>query len=112
RNDEAVEQARKALEIMNYGIGQKILANALYAKWADMVLEGNGNSAEQYFQEALQYYPYLDLVMAYSGSMPAGKNLAKALSTVKGVSINAKAEDGSTALLIATNRNRFETVKN
>ena len=111
QSDEAIEQARKALEIMDYGIGRRILASALYSKWANLVLEGNHNSPEKYFQEAQQYYPYLDLVMAYDGSMPAGNNLVKALSTVKGISINARADDGSTALLIATNRNRYETVK-
>jgi tetratricopeptide (TPR) repeat protein len=111
RNDEAITQAHAALEIMNYGVGQRILAMALYRKWADMVTQGNEIGAEKYFQEAWENYPQLNDVMAYGASVPTGERLAKALITKKGVSIDARAEDGSTALLIATNRNRAQTVK-
>ncbi|MEO6919499.1 MAG: ankyrin repeat domain-containing protein [Collimonas sp.] len=111
RNDEAIVQAREALKIMNYGMARRTLASALYRKWADMVVKGNDASAEKYFQEALEINPRLDQVMAYSASLPAGEHLAKALSTRKGVSIDSRAEDGSTALLIATNRGRTQLVQ-
>lgn len=111
RNDEAITQARAALKIMDYGVGRRILAMALYRKWADMVMQGKEAGAEKYFREAWEIYPRLNEVMAYGASVPGGERLAKALITKKGVSIDAPAEDGSTALLIATNRNRAQTVK-
>lgn len=111
RNDEAVAQARAALKIMDYGIGRQILANALYGKWADMVAEGKEAAAEPYFQEAKAINPRLDDVMVYGASMPKGERLAKALIAKKGISIDAKVDDGSTALLVATNLNRAPTVR-
>mgnify|MGYP001073822252 CR=1 FL=1 len=111
RNDEAIEQASAALKIMNYRFAQKALAWALYRKWAGMVTQGKEAGAEEYFQAALTIDPKLDQVMAYGGSEPAGANLAKALSTKKGVSIDSRAEDGSTALLLATNLNRVKLVQ-
>jgi len=111
RNDEAINQARSALKIMNYGMGRKTLAMALYRKWADMVAQGNEEAGEKYFLEAWKIYPQLNKVMVYGASMPKGKQLAKALMAKKGVSINACVEDGSTALLVATNLNRVQTVK-
>lgn len=111
RNDEAIEQARLALKIMDYGIGERTLAKALYRKWADMVVQGNAKTGEVYFQEAFNIFPSLSEVMAYGASEPAGEHLAKALVSEKGVSIDAQTEDGSTALLIATNRNRVNRVK-
>jgi ankyrin repeat protein len=111
RNDEAIAQASAALKIMNYRFAQKALAWALYRKWAGMVTQGKEAGAEEYFQAALTIDPKLDQVMAYGGSEPAGANLAKALSTKKGVSIDSRAEDGSTALLLATNLNRVKLVQ-
>ncbi|MEM4987538.1 ankyrin repeat domain-containing protein [Collimonas sp. H4R21] len=111
RNDEAIEQANAALKIMDYGVGRRILAYALYRKWADMVAQDAGNDAEKYFQSALAIDPRLEQIMAYGGSEPAGAPLAKALSTRKGVSIDSRGEDGSTALLLATNLNRVKLVQ-
>ncbi|BBI99900.1 hypothetical protein FGKAn22_15930 [Ferrigenium kumadai] len=111
RNDEAIIQARLALNIMNYGMGEQTLAMALYRKWADMVAQGNAKNGEVYFQEAFKIFPVLSEVMAYGASSPVGENLAKALVSEKGISIDAQAEDGSTALLIATNRNRVNQVR-
>jgi Tfp pilus assembly protein PilF len=111
RNDEAIEQANAALRVMDYGVGRRILAFAIYRKWADMVAQGAGTGAEKYFQTALAIDPQLDQVMAYGGSEPTGAPLAKALSTKKGVSIDSRAEDGSTALLLATNLNRVKLVQ-
>lgn len=113
RNDEAIKQARVALQLMSYGIGERVLATALYRKWADLVAQGNIKDGEKYFQEAYGIFPDLNWIMAYAASDISGAtgNLAKSLSTDKGVSIDARAEDGSTALLIATNRNRAQTVR-
>ena len=111
RNDEAIKQARAAIKIMDYGVGERTLAKALYRKWADLVVQGNSQVAEQYFQEAHGIFPSLTWIMAFGASDIACENLAKALATNKGVSINSRAEDGSTALLIATNKNKAKTVK-
>jgi len=111
RNDEAIAQARLALKIMDYGIGERTLATALYRKWADLVVHGKASEGEPYYQEAYNIYPSLSWIMAYGASDLAGENLAKALVSEKGVSIDARAEDGSTALLIATNLNRVKQVK-
>ena len=110
RYDEALEEIRTALQIMNYGNGQRILADALYGKWADLVAEGKPN-ADRYFDEARKIKPDLDDVMAYGAALPSGERLARALIT-KWVSIDARARiDGSTALLIATNRGSVPNVK-
>lgn len=111
RNDEAIVQARLALKIMDYGVGERILAMALYRKWADLVALGNAAEGERYFQKASAIYPQLNEVMAYGASVPAGERLARALMAQKGLSIDARVDDGSTAILIATNRNRVETVQ-
>ena len=110
RYDEAISQARSALQIMDYGIGRRALATALCRKWAALVANGAGGDAEQYFTEASAVYPPLNEIMAYGASSPGGEQLTKAL-IMKGVSIDAQAEDGSTALLIATNRNREKVVQ-
>lgn len=110
RNDDAIEQARTALNIMHYGVGERILAMALYGKWANLVARGNDNGGERYFNEAQRIRPNLKEVMAYGASLASGNELANALIK-KGVSIDSPAEDGSTALLIATNRNRVEVVR-
>ncbi len=110
RNDEALKEIRTALRIMDYGNGRLTLADALYGKWADLVAEGNPD-ADRYFDEARRIKPDLDDVMAYGAALPAGERLAKALVT-KWVSIDARARvDGSTALLIATNRGSTPNVK-
>lgn len=111
RNDEAITQARAALQIMDYGVGKRTLAMALYRKWADMVVQGKARDGEKYFQEAFEIFPQLTEVMAYGASEPAGEHLAKALIAKKRVSVDARAEDGSTALLIAINRNRVNVVQ-
>lgn len=111
RNDEAITQARAALNIMDYGVGHRILAMALYRKWGEVLaLKPSDDTAEKYFLEAQENYPQLNLAMAYGASVPGAKHLAEALIH-KGVSIDSQAEDGSTALLIATNLNRDSVVK-
>jgi tetratricopeptide (TPR) repeat protein len=110
RYDEAIEEVHTALGIMNFGMGRLILADALYGKWAELVAEGRPD-ANRYFEEARKIKPDLDDVMAYRAALPTGERLAKALVT-KGVSVDARTRiDGSTALLIATNRGSAPTVR-
>lgn len=112
RFDEALARAREALRIMDYPVGRTILAMCLYAKWADLVVTKKRpeSEAQKYFDEAFRIFPNLDLVMAYEGARAKGKALAQLLKS-KGVSIDAKAEDGSTALLIACNRGWEDAVR-
>jgi Flp pilus assembly protein TadD len=111
RNDEALAEARATLAIMDYTIGHHMLAMILYAKWADLVSEGKVNAAEPYFREAEGIHPDLDDVMVTRGATEKGEKLAKALIALKGVSIDARYKDGTTALLLATNKNRVATVR-
>ena len=111
--DEAIEYAVKALEIMNYGQARATLAYALYSKWADLVMNQGvvEEDAKEYLAQAYQLYPNVDLVMAYRGSRNNGGDLARALKS-KGVSIDARVEDGSTALIIASNAGQTNAVRN
>src|SRR6185312_9772624 len=86
-------------------------AMVLYAKWADLVSEGKLDAAEAFFREAQAINPNLDDVMVYGGATEMGEKLAKALIARKGVSIDARVEDGTTALLLATNKGRPATVR-
>ncbi|MBF0552113.1 MAG: ankyrin repeat domain-containing protein [Deltaproteobacteria bacterium] len=109
--DEAIKYAREALRIMNYGVGRKILACCLCAKSADLVInhKGKEDEAQKYFDEAFQVFPHLDVVMAYGGSEPNGVALVKYL-IMKGISVDGRTEDGSTALMIAANWGRTDVV--
>jgi tetratricopeptide (TPR) repeat protein len=111
RHDDAITEARKALEIMDYGVGRRILAMALYRKWAEWIAAGKGIEGEAFLLEASELHPQLDAVMAYGAATEAGEQLTHALITHKNISIDARAEDGSTALLIATNTGRVAVVK-
>jgi tetratricopeptide (TPR) repeat protein len=112
RFDEAIAYAREALSIMNYGAGRHILALCLYGKWADVIINQKRpeSEAQKYYDEAFRLDPELDLVMAYEGSYAKGKALVQLLKS-KGVSVDAKAEDGSTALMIASNTGRIDAVR-
>lgn len=50
--DESIEYSRKALSIMNYGVGRNTLALGLYGKWASLVAKRHNLEAEKYFDEA------------------------------------------------------------
>jgi hypothetical protein len=92
---------------MDYGVGRRILAMCLDAKWADLVgtQKKPGSEVQKYLDGTFRISPDLDNVMIYEEAYAKGKALAQLLKS-KGVSIDAKAEDGSTALLIASNRGR------
>ncbi len=55
----AIENSKKALQIMNFGMGKYILACALYTKWAKLQdMPSNKNRAEKYLEQAWMLYPY------------------------------------------------------
>jgi tetratricopeptide (TPR) repeat protein len=111
RHDDAIAEARKTLELLDYGVGRRFLAMALYRKWGAMVAEGKANEAEAYFVEAQSNHPSLDHVMADGASHASGEQLARALMESKGISIDAQNERGATALSIAVRNQRPEVVK-
>lgn len=112
RFDDAIFYAREALRIMDYGVGRETLACSLYSKWADLIVNQKKpqSEAQKYYDEAFRLYPDLDLVMAYEGSHAKGKALVELLKS-KGVSVDARAEDGSTALMLASNTGRLDAVR-
>jgi tetratricopeptide (TPR) repeat protein len=111
--DEAVQRAREALGLMDDGPGRILLASVLLSKWADVLAKQppDRTRAEAYFREAVTVFPNLDRVMVYDGSEGGTEGMIRALVVNKKVSINARNENGSTALLIATTRNRAPVVK-
>ena len=111
RYNEAIRQAHAALRIMDYGVAHYTLAMALYLKWARIVERGESANAEKYFQEAYENYPYINVIMTRGALVRGGRNLIKALSEKKGVSINAVNAHGSTALLLATIWGRTKVVR-
>ena len=95
---------------MNYPVGRQLLAKASYCRWGELMAQGREAEAEPYFREAQSIQPNLNNVMVYDGSTPNGERLARTLLK-KGVSIDARADDGSTALLLAVNRNFPDAVR-
>ncbi len=61
--DEAIDHARKALSIMDYGVGREVLALALYGKWASLSANGHSTDGEPYFTEAYALEPDLNQVV-------------------------------------------------
>ncbi len=62
--DEAIKNSRKALEIMNYEIGELVLACALYTKWASFLnYPEKQEEAKKYFDQAWSIYPNLNEVI-------------------------------------------------
>jgi tetratricopeptide (TPR) repeat protein len=62
--DGAIKKGRKAIQIMNYGMGRFILSCSLYTKWA--ILKDNPITtlqAQEYFDEAWSIYPYPEKVI-------------------------------------------------
>ena len=62
--DGAIENASKALSLMDYGMGRFTLACALYTKWAR--LQGDpatSHEAQPYFDRAWALYPYPEKVV-------------------------------------------------
>lgn len=59
--DGAIENSKKALQVMNYDMGKFILACALYTKWAVFNdIPSNQDDGQDYFDQAWSIYPYLN----------------------------------------------------
>lgn len=80
--DEAENHARKALSIMNYGVGRNVLALTLYGKWAKAVFEGRPEQGEAFFIEAYRLKPDLnDVVSRFNTSAESVKSLVPIVSS-------------------------------
>ena len=111
RHDEAIAEARAALAIMRYGAAYQTLSWNLYAKWAELIAAGKRTEARPYFDEAHQIKPDLEGVMVGAAPYVRWQPIARALVKEKGISIDVRDKEGSTALLIAVNTNRNDAVK-
>ncbi len=82
--DGAIKNARKALELMDYGVGRFALAAALYTKWAQLERD-NADSVEsqKYFREASALYPQVDQVIRRTEKYEYTKITAQALRKMK-----------------------------
>ncbi len=64
--DRAIEYGRKALELMDFGMGHRVLAKAYYGKGFDFLLNNNQTDVSiDYFKLAIEHYP--DYADAYFG---------------------------------------------
>ncbi len=63
--DSAINQAEKAIQIMDYGIARTTLAAAYYAKWA--TLPPNDQSASIYYKKANKLQPNVNRIKGYCG---------------------------------------------
>ncbi len=112
--DKAIEYAKKSLQAMDYGVGHKILAECLYAKWADLIINHKGDdvTAQKLFDSAYMNFPDLNHIMVNEGSYAIRKSLVLALKE-KSVSIDARTGtlSNSTALNIAANTGRTDAVE-
>lgn len=80
--DRAIEKAREALAIMDYGYARETLALALYAKWATMVVKHHdANGGQKYFEQAQRIYPSLAWVRQESRCCPTLRIILEALAT-------------------------------
>jgi tetratricopeptide (TPR) repeat protein len=111
RYDEAIAHARQALAIMDFGAARHVLAHALFERWAELVAAGRVQEASALFEEAAGLKPDLEALMIGIAPKPERRGLARTLVEQGKVSVNARARDGSTPLLIAVNNNDAATVK-
>jgi tetratricopeptide (TPR) repeat protein len=82
--DGAIVNARKALSLMNYGMGRFILGSALYTKWAILKnKDENSTEADRYFKEARRIYPYLERVIEETAKYPYTMITANTLRKLK-----------------------------
>jgi tetratricopeptide (TPR) repeat protein len=111
RHDEAIEEARAALRVMEYGMAYRTLSWNLYSKWGLLISEGKRAEAGPYFDEAYGIRPDLKGVMVEAAPHASSLPVARALVKEKGVSIDIPDKEGSTPLLIAVNTNRTDVVR-
>jgi tetratricopeptide (TPR) repeat protein len=82
--DKAIEKAREALSIMEYGNAQQTLALALYGKWATMIVKNRDKvGAQPYFDEAQRIYPDLAELKQEASQYPTTQIIVDALSSVQ-----------------------------
>lgn len=102
--DASIEEANKALKIMDYGMGHIILGRAQYAKWAQLA-NIDPTTADKYYVNAQKNAPNLAWVLPLIGMSvdkgPVLENTVLALIK-KGVSIDITDNNGDTAFILAS----------
>ena len=111
RYEECIVEARGALRIMDYGFGRGTLTGCLYSRWAQLILEGKRDEAQAIFEQAWKMDSDTNSLMVRVAQANPQKDLVRVLVQEKRASIDARAQDGSSSLLIATNRNDADTVR-
>ena len=81
--DGSIAQSRKALAIMDYGVGRYWLAAALYGKWGQSTLQGTPDMAAKYLVEARALYSDPSEFVRNAGSCPPLGVIAHALALSK-----------------------------
>lgn len=110
--DAAIEEASKALSLMNYGAARATLAAAQYAKWVQLKKQQPAKAAE--YSKLMQQNAFgLSWIMPQAGKSvdagPAIQDMVMALIE-RGVSIDARDEHGDTALTLAAYEGNLKAV--
>ena len=83
----SISYARRALALMNYGAARSTLSAALFRKWAELKLvEGQLDSAQQYYDEAMTIYPNVANVVRAAKSSEFTELTVIAFQELEGVS--------------------------
>ena len=110
--DAAIGEAEKALEIMDYGQAQYVLAAARYAKWAELKRKAPDQAA-RYLALAQASAPDFSYIMTQAGKWvstgPVIEDMVRELMAL-GVSLDTKDNLGDTALTLAADLENLESV--
>lgn len=108
--DLAIEQAKKALEIMDYGVGRSILSYCLYAKWAKLLQADNKDEAQVYFEKAYALNSNLGDAMVELGAH-SPTQIAIAPLQKLGIPVDIEHSNGGTAITIAVKNGDVKAVE-
>lgn len=110
--DAAIEQAQKALSLMNYGSARQILAESHIVKWAQLKAK-NAPEADAHLAAAYEYSKDLSWAMpSIAMAVDAGPAMETAVRQLQklGISIDAPDEDGDTGLMGAVINGRTKSI--
>ena len=110
--DAAIEQARQALALMNYGSARQILAESHIVKWAQLKAK-NAPEADAHLAAAYEYSKDLSWAMpSIAMAADAGPAMQTAVRQLQklGISIDVLDEDGDTGLMGAVITGRTKSI--
>lgn len=79
--DDAITQARKALSLMEFGMGRFVLGSALYRRWAHLSMFGEPGEATAALKEARAVFPDIEAVVANAKNCSAMATVEQVLRT-------------------------------